>query len=130
MNKTPDFDILDKLNSRYFTELEHFVPHIQQTLFDLQNEYYKTWKNTVTANASLYKEFLVTLGYKFPKESKDMVESMSEEALKLRAIYNKIAISNMEFMKNTIKAWNDNADTFVVLNHKILHYWVGAFSPK
>ena len=42
MSESKDFEILDKSNNKYFTELEHSVPHIQQTLFDLQNECYKT----------------------------------------------------------------------------------------
>ena len=33
-----DFHLLDQLNKKYFTELENSVPHIQQTLFDLQND--------------------------------------------------------------------------------------------
>lgn len=37
MSETEDFEVLDKLNDKYFTELETSVPHVQQTLFDLQN---------------------------------------------------------------------------------------------
>ena len=39
------FAVIDKVNQRYFSEIEHSVPHFQQTLFDLQNECYKSWKN-------------------------------------------------------------------------------------
>ncbi len=130
MAENNDYDILDQLNNKYFTELEHSVPHMQQTLFDLQNEFYKTWRNTITANTSLYKEFLSNSGYQFPKSAKDIVENMSAEALKFRSVYNKLTISNIENMKNTAKTWNDNADTFVDLNQKIMHHWLEAFSPK
>ncbi len=127
-----DFHLLDQLNKKYFTELEHSVPHIQQTLFDLQNEYYKTWKNTVTANTSLYKEFLNTSEYDFmsSKTAKDIFENMSKEALKFREVCNKSTISNIESVKNNAKTWNDNADTFTELNRKIMHYWLSSFSPK
>ena len=130
MTENNDFEILDKLNNKYFTELETSVPHIQQTLFDLQNECYKSWRNAITANTSLYKEFLSNSGYGFPKGAQDIVESLSEEALKYRSVFNKLAISNIESVKNTAKTWNDNADAFGELNRKIMHYWLSGFSPK
>ena len=130
MTENNDFEILDKLNNKYFTELETSVPHIQQTLFDLQNECYKSWRNAITANTSLYKEFLSNSGYGFPKGAQDIIESLSEEALKYRSVFNKLTISNIESVKNTAKTWNDNADAFVELNRKIMHYWLSAFSTK
>ena len=130
MSENKDFEILDKLNNKYFTELETSVPHIQQTLFDLQNEFYKTWRNAITANTTLYKEFLNNSGSAFPKSAQDLVENVSEEALKFRSIYNKLAISNIESIKNTSKTWNDNAETFMDLNRKIMHYWLSVFSSK
>ena len=130
MAETINFDVLDDLNKKYFTELEHWVPHIQQTLFDLQNEFYKSWRNAVTANTSLYKEFINTSGIELPKAGNDILKSMGDEGLKCRTVCNKLAISNIESMKNSAKTWNDNADSFVELNRKIMHYWLSAFSPK
>ncbi len=130
MTENSNFDVLDEINKKYFTELEHWVPHIQQTLFDLQNEFYKSWRNIVTANTSLYKEFINTSGFEMPKDVNDLLTSMSEEGLKYREVCNKLAISNIEFVKNNAKTWNDNADAFVGLNRKIVHFWLSAFSPK
>jgi hypothetical protein len=130
MTENSNFDVLDEINKKYFTELEHWVPHIQQTLFDLQNEFYKSWRNTVTANTSLYKEFINTSGFEMPKVTNDILKSMSEEGLKYREVCNKLAISNIESVKNSTKTWNDNADSFVELNRKIMHFWLSAFSPK
>jgi len=130
MTENNSFDVLDEINKKYFTELEHWVPHIQQTLFDLQNEFYKSWRNTVTANTSLYKEFINTSEFEMPKATNDILKSMSEEGLKYREVCNKLAISNIESVKNSTKTWNDNADTFVELNRKIMHFWLSAFSPK
>ncbi len=130
MTENNSFDVLDEVNKKYFTELEHWVPHIQQTLFDLQNEFYKSWRNTVTANTSLSKEFINTSGFQMPKATNDILKSMSEEGLKYREVCNKLAISNIESVKNSAKTWNDNADTFVELNRKIMHFWLSAFSPK
>ncbi len=130
MAENNSFDVLDEINKKYFTELEHWVPHIQQTLFDLQNEFYKSWRNTVTANTSLFKEFVNTSEFQMPKATNDILKSMSEEGLKYREVCNKLAISNIESVKNSTKTWNDNADTFVELNRKIMHFWLSAFSPK
>ena len=130
MSENKNFEILDKLTNKYFTELETSVPHLQHTLFDLQNEFYKTWRNAITANTTLYKEFLNNSGSTFPKSAQDLVENASEEALKFRSMYNKFTISNIESIKNTSKTWNDNAETFVDLNRKIMHYWLSVFSSK
>ncbi|MCV0430520.1 hypothetical protein [Nitrosopumilus sp.] len=130
MAQNNDNDIFEEINKKYFTELEHSVPHIQQTLFDLQNECYKSWRHAVDANTSLYKEFLADSGYEIPKAAQDILTTMGDEATKYRNICNKIAISNIETTKNAAKTWNDNADAFVDLNRKIMHYWLSAFSQK
>jgi len=127
-----NFDVIDKISKKYFSEVEHSVPHMQQVLFDLQNECYKTWKNAVTANIELQKEFLNTseFNYVIPDGAKAIVENMSEETVKYRAFCNKIIIANIELAKKNTKTWNDNADSFIDLNRKIMHFWLSAFSPK
>ena len=53
-----NFSVIEQSIKKYFADIEHSVPRFQQELFDLQNEYYKTWKNAVNANISLQKEFV------------------------------------------------------------------------
>jgi len=130
MTENQDSNIFEEINKKYFTELEHTVPHIQQTLFDLQNECYKSWRHAVDSNTSLYTEFLSSSGYKFPKAAKDLLNTLGEETTKYRTVCNKLVISNIEYVKNTTKTWNDNADAFVELNRKIMHYWLSTFSPN
>ncbi len=127
-----NFDVIDQISKKYFSEVEHSVPHMQQVLFDLQNECYKTWKNAITANIELQKEFLNTSGFNYviPDTAKSIVENMSEETVKYRAFCNKIIIANIESAKKNTKTWNDSADSFIDLNRKIMHYWLSAFSPK
>jgi hypothetical protein len=48
-----DYAVIDNVNKRYFSEIEYSVPHFQQTLFDLQNECYKSWKNMINSNTEL-----------------------------------------------------------------------------
>lgn len=132
VSQKDNFDVLEKINQRYFLELEISVPHIQQTLFDLQNEWYKTWKNIVNASLSTQKEFQENSGYNFkiPDAAKTILENLSEKALKYRTVSNKIVITTIEASKKNVKTINDNADIFIELNRKIMHYWLSVFSPK
>jgi len=131
-NPKDNSDVIDQISKKYFLEVEHSVPHIQQVLFDLQNECYKTWKNVISANISLQKEFLSTseFNYVIPEAAKSLVENMSEEAVQYRAYCNKITITNIETAKKNAKTINDSAELFADLNRKIVHYWVSAFFPK
>ncbi len=53
-----NFSVIEQSIKKYFVDIKHSVPRFQQELFDLQNEYYKAWKNAVSANLSLQKEFV------------------------------------------------------------------------
>ena len=127
-----DFELFENINKKYFLELEQNVPHIQQTLFDLQNEYYKLWKNYVNSQLSLQKEFFNKSGfdYSFPDTAKDIIKNMSDETIKFRSILHKMAIANIEQSKNYAKTLNDNSDTFVDLNKKIMQNWVSMFKTN
>lgn len=127
-----NFDVIEQTASKYFSEIEHTVPHIQQILFDLQNEYYKTWKNAVNANISLQKEFAAKSGFNFvlPKDAKSIYENIGEETVKYRSLYHKMTISSIEAGKKNIKTWNENADVFVNLNRNLMDSWISAFMPK
>ena len=125
-------DVIDKVAKKYFLEIEHSVPHMQQVLFDFQNECYKTWKNVISANISLHKEFLDRSGldYAATDAAKSLVENVSEEALKYRAYCKKIAIANIGAAKQNAKTLNDNAEMFTDLNRKMMQFWMSAFLPK
>jgi len=127
-----NFDIIEQIYKKYFTEIENSVPHIQQVLFDFQNESYKTWKNAVNANFSLQKEFIENskFNYDIPESFKTIIENMSEETVKYRSLCNKIIIATIESGKKNVKTWNDNADSFIDLNRKIIHYWLPVFTQK
>ncbi|BDQ30903.1 hypothetical protein NZNM25_12730 [Nitrosopumilus zosterae] len=127
-----DFEVFDKINQRYFSEIEHSVPHFQQTLFDLQNECYKLWKNTINANVQLQKELLGKSGFNFvlPKITQKIIDNVGAEIVKYRLACIKIAITTIESGTKNVKTWNDSANTFLDLNRKIIHSWFLPFMPK
>lgn len=127
-----DFEVFDKVNQRYFSEIEHSVPHFQQTLFDLQNECYKSWKNTINANVQLQREILDKSGFNFtlPKIIQTIIDSAGEEIVKYRLACIKIAITTIESGTKNVKTWNDSANTFLDLNRKIIHNWFLPFVLK
>lgn len=131
-NPKKNVNMIERLSKKYFLEIEHTIPHLQQTLFDFQNEFYKTWKNSINANISLQKEFVIKSGFnsKLPDSMQKMIDSMNTENYKFRSLYNKTLIKSIETGKENIKTWNDNATTFVDLNQKIIRYWMSAFTLK
>jgi len=131
-NSKNNFEVIERLGKKYFLEIEHTIPHLQQTLFDFQNEFYKTWKNSINANISLQKEFTTKLGLNSTSSNsiQKMIETVNDENYKFRSLYNKNLIKSIETGKENIKVWNDNATTFVDLNQKIMQYWISAFTLK
>ena len=131
-SQNDDFELFEKINQKYFLEIEQNVPHIQQTLFDLQNEYYKLWKNNVNSQLALQKEFFNKSGfdYSFPKTAREIIENMSEETIKFRSLIHKMIITSIEQNKNYAKTLNDNSNTFVDLNKKIIENWVSMFKTN
>lgn len=131
-SKNNNFELIDKIAAKHFSEIEHNVPHFQQILFDLQNEYYKIWKNSVNSNFSLFKEFASKSEYDYSLSEPlhSMISNFHEEATKYRDVYNKIVVSTIETSKKNAKSWNDNAKSFEELNKKIMQFWLSAFTAK
>lgn len=131
-NSKDGFDVLEQIYKKYFSEIENSVPHIQQVLFDFQNESYKTWKTAVNANISLQKEIMNNSKFHcpLPESFKTLIENLSEESVKYRSLCNKIIIAAIESGKKNAKTWNDNADVFIDLNRKILRFWFHVSEQK
>ncbi len=131
-NSEENFDVIEQINEKYFSEIEHAVPHIQQILFDLQNECYKTWKNAVNANISLQKELSAKSGFNYilPEAVKTIFENMGEGIIQYRSLWNKSIITAIEAGKKNVKTWNQNVDVIADLNKKIMQFWLSAFMTK
>jgi len=130
--KNNNFQLIDKITSQHFSEIEHNIPHFQQILFDLQNEYYKIWKNSFNSNLSLFKEFASKSKYDYSTSAplNSIISNLHEEATKYRDVYNKTIVSTIEASKKNAKIWNDNAKSFEESNKKIMQFWLSAFTMK
>ena len=95
-------------------------------------KYYKSWKNTVNANIELQKEILGKSGFNLvlPKVTQKIIHDTGEEIIKYRLACNKITISAIESTTKNVKTWNENAKNFLVLNRKIIRYWISQFLAK
>ena len=131
-SKDDDSDMIDQVAKKYFSEIEHSVPHMQHVLFDFQNECYKTWKNVLNANISLHKEFLDKsgLGYEVSDSMNVLFVKANDEAIKYREYCRKIALSNIDAAKQNAKTLNDNVELYADMNRKMMQYWMSAFLQK
>ena len=121
-----------KISKKYFSEIEQYVPHLQQTLFDFQNEYYKIWKNTINSNLSLCEKFNTQLGFDFmlPEPSQKLLENIHEKIIQYRSLYHKILIKSIESGKENATVWNEHVKLLNEQNEKILQFWSSIFSKK
>ena len=126
------FNMIEKNTDAYCLDIENHVPHIQQILFDLQNEYYKAWKSTIKANILLQKQFTENLGLKqhISENSWKIFEDMHEEIKKSRAMNHKLLVSAIEINKKNIKTWNQNVENFSEFNKKVIEFWTSLLNPK
>lgn len=116
---------------KYFDEVEKTVPQYLQSITNLQQEYTSAWKNAVESAISLQQEFVNKSGIStnVPSAVLKMINDTTEEAIKLRAVQNKIVLAAIDTTRQNVKTFNDNAKAFAELNNNILQSWISAFTP-
>ena len=127
-NQSKDgFSVIEQCYNKYFLDIEQSVPRFQHEFFNLQNEYYKTWKVAVQSNILLQKEFLKKMKVSnLPEPAQKIIESMDEELSRARSLRDNICISIIDIMKKNIKMWNNNTNIFAEYNMKMLQFWLSA----
>ncbi len=127
-----NFAAFQQSSNKYFADVENSVQRYQQATSDLQDEYIKAWKKVPNANISLQKEFANKTGFNsnLPEATQNIIENITESAIKTRSVRDQIAVATIEATKKNIKAWNDNANTFADLNRNIMQSWISACTPK
>jgi hypothetical protein len=119
-----NFSVIEQCYNKFFIDIEQSVPRFQHEFFNLQNEYYKAWKNVIQTNIWIQKEFAnKTKFFNLPEPAQKFIESMNKELSRARSLRDNISISTIETIKKNIKMWNDNTAIFAEYNKKILQFW-------
>ena len=127
-----NFAVFQQSSDKYFADVERAVPRFQHAITDLQDEYFQAWKNMVNSTISMQKEYAIKSGFStnLPEATQKIVENMTEEIIKARAVRDKIALATIESIQKNIKTCNDNAKSFADLNRNIAQSWIAVITPK
>jgi len=133
INKQTSEDIYDiyKQNvEKYFENTVDTVPQHLQSLTNIQTEYYKTCKNTISSAISLQQEFAKKTGIDMDisEEAKKAIVDTNKQIIKAKSVQNQIIQATTNAIQQNIKTWNDNADAFTDLNRNILQSWISTFT--
>ena len=124
--------VFEKYVNNCFVDIEHSIPRFQQELFDLQNEYYKMWKNGIQANIALQKEFIKKIGMTtdMPQTYQKIIETMITETTKMTSMRNQICSTWIDTTKKNIIILNSNSELFIANWKKIINFWTIASKKK
>ena len=127
-NKT----LFEKYLNSCFVDIEHSIPRFQQEFFDLQNEYYKMWKNFILTNMTLQKELANKIGItlEIPDTCKKIAETAMVESAKMTSVRNQIYGTWFDTAKKNIKILNDNRDMVMKNYKRIINFWTFSSQKK
>ena len=123
-----DKSLFEKYLNNSFVDIEHSIPRFQQEFFDLQNEYYKMWKNFVLTNITLQKEVTSKIGLssQVPQAYQKVIETMTEESVKMVSMRNQIYATWFDTAKKNIKILNNNSEMFMENYKKLIDFWTNS----
>ena len=122
----------EKYVNTCFVDIEHSIPRFQQEFFDLQNEYYKMWKNNIQTNIALQKEFTKKMGLtmKTPQPYQKIIESGIEESMKISLLRNQIYKIWIDAAKKNIKIINNNSESLIENWKQMMDFWTSPSKKK
>jgi len=115
---------------KYFESVEKTLPQYFQSLADIQEECCKSCKNAVSSTLSLQQEFSKKTGTNtdIPDATRNAIIDTSKQIIKANSVQNQITQASVDAVKQNIKTWNDNANSFADLNRNILQSWISTFT--
>ncbi|MCH8914931.1 MAG: hypothetical protein IIA82_03680 [Thaumarchaeota archaeon] len=124
------FDVYKKNVEKYFENVIDAVPQHQQSLTNIQSEWYKAWKNTISSAISLQQEFATKTGINtdIPEAAKTAIVDTNKQIIKARSVQNQIIQATTDAIQKNIQTWNNSASTFTDLNRNILQSWISTFT--
>ncbi len=124
------FDVYKKNVEKYFENVIDAVPQHQQSLTNIQSEWYKACKNTISSAISLQQECAKKTGINtdIPEAVKNVIVDTNKQIIKARSVQNQIIQATSSAIQKNIQTWNDSTNAFTDLNKNILQSWISTFT--
>ena len=124
------FDVYKKNVEKYFENAIDAVSQHQQSLANIQSEWYKACKNTINSSISLQQEFAKKTGIDtdITEAAKNIIVDTNKQIIKARSVQNQIIHVTTSAIQENIKKWNDSTSAFTDLNRNILQSWISTFT--
>ena len=124
------FDIYKQNVEKYYENAVDAVPQHLQSCTNIQSEWYKACKNTISSAISLQQEFAKKTGIDMdiPEAAKTAIVDTNKQIIKAKSVQNQIIQASTSAIQQNIKTWNNNASAFTDLNRNILQSWISTFA--
>jgi len=124
------FNVYKQNVEKYFENAIDAVSQHQQSLTNIQSEWYKACKNTISSAISLQQEFAKKTGIDtgISEEAKNVIVNTNKQIIKAKSVQNQIIQATTSAIQQNIKTWNDNTSAFTDLNRNILQSWISTFT--
>ena len=124
------FDVYKQNVEKYFENAIDAVPQNLQSLTNIQSEWYKACKNTISSAISLQQEFAKKTGIDtdISEAAKTAIVDTNKQIIKARSVQNQIIQATTSAIQKNIQTWNESASAFTDLNKNILQSWISTFT--
>jgi len=124
------FDVYQKNVEKYFENAIDAVSQHQQSFANIQSEWYKACKNTISSAISLQQEFAKKTGIdtNISEAAKNVIVDTNKQIIKAKSVQNQIIQATTSAIQENIKKWNDSTSAFTDLNRNILQSWISTFT--
>jgi len=124
------YDVYKQNVEKYFENIVDAIPQHLQSLTNIQSEWYKAWKNTISSAISLQQEFAKKTGIStdIPEAAKTALVDTNKQIIKAKSVQNQIIQETTSAIQQNIQTWNNSASAFTDLNRNILQSWISTFT--
>ncbi len=124
------FDVYTKNVEKYFENAIDSIPQNLQSLTNIQSEWYKACKNTISSAISLQQEFATKTGINtdISEAAKTAIVDTNKQIIKAKSVQNQIIQATTSAIQKNIQTWNDSTSAFTDLNKNILQSWISTFT--
>ena len=124
------FDVYKQNVEKYFENAIDAIPQNLQSLTNIQSEWYKAWKNSISSVISLQQEFAKKTGINsdISEAAKTAIVDTNKQIIKAKSVQNQIIQATAGAIQKNIQTWNNSTSAFTDLNKNILQSWISTFT--